>query len=210
MTYTLEQIGPHLIFYGPKAIAASYGREPEHRGNLGYCIISARVASQVLKRFGFDPKVVAVTARAYNLEARRLYADLENCQTDDERRMIAEAAIGRGAKIREIDPEQDFKNGWPGHLVVVCENHLIDLDVAQFGKPGYIEVPPAAAFMLGEGFWSGVPQNYITEKEVQLQYQRYHPRKDYRISPDWHVKKRWLPIVNAVEKAIRTSVDHLR
>lgn len=163
------------------------------------CIVSTRVAVEVLKRFGVEatpvPVEIGAANRAHILRSARLAAG----------KITEDAYHASGARIVVIDTNPETTGGWPGHLVARVGDRMLDLNVGQIGRPG-IEVPPALVLEVSPGFWdSDTEVKYQLPDGGLLAYKRLTKFVSFEDAPDWKHKNAWFPIVRELELRLRSA-----
>lgn len=146
-----------------------------------HCLNGTRVCIDALAHFGVRARPVSVQCMAVN----RIYADkMAGFQSSDDFPSKAEFEewFAEGAWSVGIDT-RDGMGGWPGHLIAIADDHLIDSAAGQFDRPQHgIYVPDIFHSPL-EGVLSGKPPTaiFVNQKEgCVLTYTLREKDKTYR------------------------------
>lgn len=173
------------------------------------CIAATRVAVDALARFGLEaaPAPTDVVILNPPLRARLDGGVAPEDRAEPQRLAGLDGAgsvgIGFGAGPGEgFDP----RTGYDGHLVAVCQGHLIDLTLPQASRPDReVRLSPVAQafgpeaagrFAAGERVWLDV-------NGCAVGYRRKPEAVGYRTSPDW-ARRRNLGIADEVVVAMNT------
>ncbi|MGC1720089.1 MAG: hypothetical protein WA746_13960 [Isosphaeraceae bacterium] len=131
------------------------GRPPIIRrgGGLDSCILSTRVAIEVLGAFGIEASPLTVHVVVGNPAFARLEEDPRTPEDPDALRLLREKCGARFINLGGGDPSP---GGWPHHLIAIIEGgHLFDLSIDQASKAGTdFEVHPEL-IPCGEDFLAG-------------------------------------------------------
>lgn len=191
-----------LIEHAP----AEIDRHPIYGRLQGRCLISTRIAVDSLRYFGIATQPVAVAYEAMNAGAVEVLQRELAGET-----VTYEEALTLGARsvVTETNPSARHF-GYPGHLVAVSGDELIDLDTTQVTRPQFnILAPRAARFELSSEFWNGAALGYDLQAGGRLFYQRLERPAAWNRSPDWKNRGRSAAITGAVIRRIRTALaDH--
>lgn len=171
---TRDEAIPFLLGRGREIILETF--EPTS------CIISTRVAVEVLKVFGIRARGQAVKVEALN---PRAVLDVEAKAT--------EPRLGSWIVGVEGTGQHDYdQNSWDGHLVAIFEDTkgevLVDVSADQFARPAKdIHAEPLAIRLTG-----GWPVGRLWPNGSALAYSPIRSRS-YRQSSNWADRERWGP-----------------
>lgn len=161
------------------------------------CIVSTRVAIEVLKAHGIPAYPLATRIEALNAQAVK---DSEAGATEPSLGSWIVGVEGTG----EWSPTE---NSWDGHLVAVFTDAksevLLDLSADQIARPAKgIHAEPLAFRLTGK--W---PAGWLWPNGSAIAYKPVRSRS-YRQSSNWTDRRAWGPIVEALlEEYPPTRVD---
>lgn len=123
---------------------------------LDNCVMSSRIAYELFKYYGLNPKPLAVSVTVGNpryTELLGLHGPPTSREQLDE--WVAQGAFCMGITgHRKAPPKPGY---WNGHLVTVCEDTLLDLSLDQCSRPQHnMEV---------EELYARVPQRFLEGSE---------------------------------------------
>jgi hypothetical protein len=185
-----------LCGFGRQEILRSY--------NSDSCIISTAVALDVLQHFGFHACPLSVRTTIYNAAAvdcmkKRLLPRPDQIKEWADKYGSWTVGIGFG--------ERQSPAKWPGHLVALHEDTLIDLSLDQATRPKYeMNLTPmfgktSLAFVEGDE-----KEVWIKEDGCVITYQRTY-NESFSKSPDWSDRKRRRAIVLSIIQRAEELVD---
>lgn len=185
-----------LVELGPPLIEAAVGRRDT-------CILSTRVASEVLSRFGILSTPHPCTAHAGN----RKWSEAVKAGRSSPAKV--RGALSVGAVWTDCESEEgDVRFRWPGHLVLVTRSadhsrHLLDLTAGQFDMGGQLPFRPFCAPLLE---WPVPHVAYSTPEGDAIVYQFPDDDRAWRRAPDWrHTETEVL--VRALHAGVRHVLD---
>jgi hypothetical protein len=177
-----------LCGFGRNEILRSY--------NPDSCIISTAVAIDVLQHFGFHARPLSVRTKIYNAAAvdcmkKRLLPRPDQIQEWSEKYGAWTVGIGFG--------EKQSPSKWPGHLVVLCEDILIDVSLDQAARPQHnMNLTPVYGKASPE-FLKGKENEVWTKDECVITYQVV-VNESFAQSPDWSDRGRRRALVLSIAK----------
>ena len=161
------------------------------------CIVTAAIALDVLKHFGIHAKPIPVTTIIFNEAMVQCVEHYGHFPTEQEAQEWVNEygvwSIGIGAR------ENDAEVGkWNGHLVVCCENRILDLSLDQATRPKYkIHLEPLYERIKPE-FFKDKPIIY-TQNKCAVTY-RSTDDQTFRQTKDWKAQRRQI-VVQAIISA---------
>lgn len=171
------------------------------------CVLSARVAHEVLRRHGIRSHPVTVrwvlVNRAWAEQHEAIAASGWDWQAFPEAWNVG---IGAG----EDDPgPRGSRQGWAGHLAVVAGEWLIDPSVDQGSRPERHIVAEPMAVWLDGGTIPEEGMEVVLREGIGLLYPS--PRAVPKRSRDWQDPAKWGPLVDTVmaHESLGSMLDHL-
>jgi hypothetical protein len=150
------------------------------------CILTARVASDVLTHFKVPHRVVAVKSNAMN---QQRYERVMNLADSDDGITFLDGEYCVGANDGEVS-----ERGFGGHVVVITSGDtLVDLSNYQFDRPEHNIVTGDNVRTLK---MNGAFHSFVNGKELTIQLEQGHlfywatDVISYRDAPDWRVSYR--------------------
>jgi hypothetical protein len=122
----------------------------------GHCLNATRICIDTLDKFGIKATPLSVEMMAWNREYDVLTRRLGRMPTAADWEGTTAWAIGTDTRVGAND--QAF-NAWPGHLVAVVQDHVVDCSAGQFSRPQkgitvpdvFIVANATARFLKGKG-----------------------------------------------------------
>lgn len=147
------------------------------------CILTARVATDVLTHFKIPHRIVPVKSNAMNLKR---YERLNNLADDDDGMTFLEGEYGVGANDGQIS-----ERGFGGHLIVITSTDtLVDLTNSQFDRPEH-DIITGDAVRIHKSH--DAFHRFVNNKELTIPLEKgvllYWPMDttSYRDAPDWRL-----------------------
>lgn len=172
------------------------------------CVLSSRVASEVLTYFGIQHDVVPVCAYAINEKMHEHWRNKTpiSMWEDD----AYSVGISPDAVLTNNGIDRREPHGFEGHLIVITNNHLLDLSALQFHRPQhniFVDGPILATKTAVETVSFGEHElvRIILEQGL-LFYENLRTNK-YLKSNDW--RKNYRPITSNIIKKMRPEIDLL-
>lgn len=159
------------------------------------CIAAARLAMTVFEWTGYSARPQPMWARAGNA----MFSDAVLHSIPLDRWEDA------GVRYVEIDTSGN-SGGYPGHLVVIVRDHLVDLSSSQFARPEKGIDVPATVILDLPGDWETKPIMKRLDDGGALLYRVHDVDHDYRKSPDWRFRSRTERAAVATMLAMGVSV----
>jgi hypothetical protein len=200
---TTSKLLARLAAVAPPIIAA--GAQPGAR-----CVLATRVGVDVLAAFGREAAAVPVLVDAANVAYFDWVADgapdgvegfhARGCWLLSNDDPTAGALAGLPAQVPPV------ASPWDGHLVLVLDGRLVDLDVAQLARPKHGIRPPRALVLPWDGVEAG--ETFPWGAVRYRPWPTDRPLVDYRTAGDWrhgpfeHLVE---PIVRGIRKAPRPT-----
>lgn len=155
----------------------------KERYDYAACILTARVATDVLTHFKIPHRLVAVKSNAMNLQR---YERINNLAQDDDGMTFLDGEYCVGANDGQIG-----ERGFGGHLIVVTSNDtLVDLTNYQFDRPEH-DIITGNAVRIHKS--QGAFRDFTNNKELTIPLEKgvllYWPldTTSYRDAPDWRL-----------------------
>jgi hypothetical protein len=182
---TKDDLIPYLLGRGREIILEDFERTS--------CIISTRVAVEVLKAHGIEARAQAVKVEALNATA---VWDVKTRAPEPRLGSYIAAVEGTGV-LDQAD------NSWDGHLVAIFTDAkgevLLDLSADQFARPQHgIHAEPLAMRFAKIGGW---PIGRVWPNGSAIAYAPV-PSRSYRSSSNWD-RGRWGPVFERIMGEIR-------
>lgn len=145
------------------------------------CVLASRVGQDALAYFGVAATPVTTRTIAFN-QAWFEFANAHDGNLDDPAWADQPADCWSVA----VDERHEHDGRFPGHVVLVTDDAMVDLSLGQFSRPDHgMEFPVAGALPLA-GFMGGEPLQWTTLDPPS--YVIYQLRKDapsFRHGSDW-------------------------
>jgi hypothetical protein len=179
------------------ALAATARAEILRDFRADSCIVSTRIALEVLRRFGVGGYALSVRAMIANapfLERLKGGAAPPAGHEDALRWAAEDGAWLIGLGFGEAGPGR-----WPGHLVVIAERRwLVDLSLDQASRPQRSIVLRPLVAVVGEPFLRGRKALEVPMGGSLVRYEAVPRDRSYRNAPDWDDPRRWAPAVQRI------------
>lgn len=143
------------------------------------CINVTRITIDVLKHFGIQAKPLSVHFWAFNQKwYDRVQAGIPEPKTEEE----LQAWVAEGASSLGIDTKAKNPDKYPGHVVTIAQERLIDAACGQFNRPEYdVHIPGILVSDLRPGFLAGKSGiTLVGEEQGVRTYVMYKARPDDR------------------------------
>jgi len=113
-----------------RALAGAWRRKVAPHVKDNSCILAARLGVQALQSWGIKCREVPIELNVSNQQGwKDRHKPLEQWHPDS-------WAVGAGRRPKQVWITPDpFQKGYDGHLVILTDEHLIDLTVTQCNRP---------------------------------------------------------------------------
>lgn len=160
------------------------------------CILAARVSTNVLGRLDVDARAVAFDWALFNEPARQLAA--AGVPFDQWPEFAWSVYAGQEAP----------GNGYPGHVVTVTDDALVDLSAAQFHRPGRIELDGPLIIANPDRLpWPQRGEHIEWRMGNLTVMARATGDKGFRVAPDWADVSNWGRLADTVFMVARRLLD---
>ena len=172
------------------------------------CVLSARIASEVLSHFGIQHEVFPMAAMAMNDEM--LKHQQEGVHYSAWSPTAWSVGVGFGQMVATNKDSRDG-TGFDGHVVVVTENHYIDLTAYQFDRlEHHINTGGSIVVPMGELKYPFTLSTEMPNEWIYLSLFEGHllltpnGNSSFMDSPDWclHYKRQSGDIIRKIQAKI--------
>lgn len=159
---------------------------------IGRCIQATRVGLEALRYFGVEAKPLVTLMMVGNAAwAEWMLAGSPQPMPDEV------WSVG-------IDPKECGRRGFPGHLVILVEEHLLDLDAGLYARPQHgIFVPPTILTPVRPMREDGPIAGEDLEDGGAIIYGNHFDPPNYRTSGAWKNTASWAgPVIRRMKERL--------
>jgi hypothetical protein len=146
------------------------------------CLNAVRVTIDALRKFGVEVRPVSVGVKARGVSGGEHY-------------------------LVEIDTWTSNADVYPGHVVGVCGEVLIDPSAGQFNRPEKgIRIPPVFMATVNDSFWKGEPAAFANASGTHIQYTPRLEDKEFFTTAGFKRSPQNLEVLHDVVEAMRRKL----